>query len=340
MRGLLATSLRGGLVRIRHVTAVRPEEAHGTVAAVYRQTERDFGALAPPVALHSPAPGVLAAAWAMLRETLLVEAAASRAAKEAVATGVSEANTCPYCVQIHGAALSGLDRGGRDGPAFAWARGSGPDASAGAAPPPCAPAAVPELVGVAVAFHYLNRMVNVFLDDSPLPATTPAAARGPVLRIVTRSLRAQSARAPAPGDSLPLLPAAPPPADLAWAAGKAHIEGAFARAAAAVDAAGARAVPAAVRDLVLAELADWDGRPPGMARTWLEDRVRPLPAGTRPAARLALLTALASYQVSPADIDAVRDTVDGPADQRLVELTSWAALAAARRAGTRLARPR
>ena len=47
--------------------------------------------------------------------------------------------------------------------------------------------------------------------------------------------------------------------------------------------------------------------------------------------RLALLTALASYQVDRSVIDKFR--LDWPDDATLVELTSWASLAAARRVG-------
>ncbi|MEO7262451.1 MAG: carboxymuconolactone decarboxylase family protein, partial [Jatrophihabitantaceae bacterium] len=79
-----------------------------TVTRVYRQAERDFGMLAPPVALHSPAPGPLAASWMMLRESLLADGLVSRGAKEAVAAAVSLGNACPYCIAVHSATLSGL----------------------------------------------------------------------------------------------------------------------------------------------------------------------------------------------------------------------------------------
>ncbi|NBE53877.1 alkylhydroperoxidase, partial [Streptomyces sp. YC537] len=65
--------LRGALKDVRHIRAVAPDSAEGLAARVYAQLERDFGVLAPPVALHSPAPPVLAAAWTLLREVLLVE---------------------------------------------------------------------------------------------------------------------------------------------------------------------------------------------------------------------------------------------------------------------------
>jgi hypothetical protein len=56
-----------------------------------------------------------------------------------------------------------------------------------------------------------------------------------------------------------------------------------------------------------------------------------LPEPHRAAGRLALLTALASYQVDKPIIEAFRR--DRPDDATLIELTSWASLMAARRVG-------
>jgi hypothetical protein len=104
--------------------------------------------------------------------------------------------------------------------------------------------------------------------------------------------------------------------------------------AAAIDEAGARAVPASIRKLVLTRLAGWDGRPPGLSRTWVDEAVRELPATDRPAGRLSLLTALASYQVDQSAVDDFRS--HRPADADLVGLCAWAGLAAARWVGGRL----
>jgi hypothetical protein len=146
-----------------------------------------------------------------------------------------------------------------------------------------------------------------------------------------RMMRPAARRAHRPGDSLYLLPVAPLPADMDWAAGNPTIAEAFARAAAAIDLAGRRSVPEPVRDLVRAELAGWDGRPTGISRAWVDDAVAGLAAADRPAGRLALLTAMAAYQVDGPVIEEFR--VGQPDDGALVELTSWASLAAARRVG-------
>jgi len=346
------TAADRGLAQIRHVAPVRQAAARDFVAEVYAHVERDFGMLAPPVALHSPAPGPLAASWVMLRETLVAAGAVRRAAKEAVAAAVSLGNSCPYCVDVHSATLHGVVRG-RDALAIAgdridsvadrevraaaaWARVSGRRETAARHGPPGSAEQLPELVGVAVAFQYFNRMVHVFLPDSPIPAVVPAAARGGFWRLLGRFMWPAARRSHEPGRSLELLPAAPLPEDLSWAAGSHHIAAAFARAVAAVDAAAVTSVPEPVRDLVLARLAGWHGAPTGISRAWVEDAVAGLAAADRPSGRLALLTAMASYQVDDLVVDEFRAV--RPDDSTLVELTSWASLAAARRVGTWLAK--
>ncbi|MFJ5925619.1 carboxymuconolactone decarboxylase family protein [Kitasatospora sp. NPDC092948] len=329
---LLRPVLRGALRQVRQVDPVRPRRAPGEVRAVYTEVEREFGMLAPPIALHAAAPAVMAAAWVMLRETLIAGGLVERAAKEAVAAAVSAENSCPYCVDVHGAALDALLPGADatkalDGPSE-WLRRDG-----GAPPFPAAHA--PELVGTAVVFHYLNRMVNLFLADGPVPENAPPAVRRMVHAMLGRLMRAGARQAPVAGGSLDLLPSAPLPADLRWAAGTPSVAGAFARAAAVAEDSAARVAPATVRALLDARLATWDGRPPGLGRGWVDPAVAELPPEDRPAGRLALLTAMASYQVDEALVAEFRHR--HPGDAPLIELTSWAAFTAARRLGTRLA---
>ena len=344
---LLQKALRRSLDQVRHVSPVRVGGPDDTVARVYQQAERDFGMLAPPVALHSPAPGPLAASWMMLRESLLADGLVPRATKEAVAAAVSLGNSCPYCITVHATTLSAL-LGTPTGAAVSaddidaipdprtraiarWARRSAsrPDSHAGEVP--FTRDQAPELAGVAVTFHYLNRMVDIFLADSPLPPNVPGAARGSALRMLGRFMGYAARADHQPGASLELLPAAPLPEDLAWAAGSPHIADAFARASAAIEAAGRQYVPASVRAVLHARLTRWDGGPPGLSRAWVQDEVSSLPAEDRAAGRLVLLTALASYQVDQQVIDAFR--WHQPGDQALVATTSWASMAAARQVG-------
>jgi alkylhydroperoxidase family enzyme len=343
-RKLTQTSLRGlSLLQVHHVAPVRFNAARDGVAQVYQELERDFGILAPPIALHSPAPDVLAAGWLMLRETLLVPGLVPREQKEAVASAVSIANECPFCVGMHTATMNSMVPGGRSKAdkdtldpsvqaVYDWAQDNTLRETAGQRPAPFPPEQIPELVGVAVDLQYLNRMVNIFLDAVPLPPGVPRSSLGTVMRILTWLIGSASRSGPKPGVSLDLLPPAPLPEDLSWAAGNPVIADAFARGSAAMDKAGARSVPESVRELLHGELAAWDGQPRGISRSWVEDATAVLEPEARAAGRLALLTAFASYQVDKTVIASFKES--GADDSALIDITAWASLSAARRVGS------
>jgi alkylhydroperoxidase family enzyme len=336
---IMANGLRRSLAQIRYVSPVLPGTANGLVASVYAQVEQDFGMVAPPVAMHSPCPPALAGSWAMLRETLLVTDQADRAEKEVVAASVSAVNSCPYCVAVHTAAAqhldSGLDAAGIASGDLAspvlkdtarWARSSGLPESADSPPP----GNFAELAGVAVTFQYLNRMVTVFLPESPLPPMTPKAVGGWVMGMLASGMTSAS---PVPGESLEPLPDAKLPEEFSWAAGDARIASTLAGATAAVEDAAAQVVTAPVRELISDRLRAWDGRPVSPSRAWADEAVAALDGPDRAAGRLAILTALAPYQVGRADVDEFRSAAKS-GDDAVIALTSWASLAAARTAGS------
>lgn len=312
--GLVKLALRRALREVRYVRPVRPRQATGLVRGVYRQVERDFGMLAPPVALHSPSPVVLAASWLMLRESLVATGTTSRADREIVASVVSQANSCPYCVEVHGMALGSLGRA-----EVAAAIGEGRTIEDPRDDPAVSPAALAELTGVAFAFHYLNRMVSVFLGPSPLPASVPDSARTKAKAVLGRFLKpVEDAE---PGLSLEFLPSGS--GKLGWAAGNPIVEDAFLRAESAFDSV---TVSPHVKEIVRRELSSWDGAPPGVSRSWVDAAVRDVPPGELAAARLALVVAKAPYQVDKALVEAVRLTGRG-----VIELAGWASFAAAAR---------
>ncbi len=330
-----------GLTQIRHVSAVPRRKAPELVRRVYRQTEDDFGVLAPPVALHAPAPQTLAAVWVLLRETLIVQGRAPRGVKEAVATAVSVANACPYCATIHNHALVTLGHTSSPDTASAgelsdladWLQWAQVDDRR--LPPPFPPDQLAEVVGVAVLLHYLNRVVNVLLRDVPLPPGVPEFALAPVLRVLGWMMRRASRRPHEAGLSLELLPPASLPEDLSWAAQDRVLAEAFGRACSVIDEAGERAVPAVVREMVRSQVVNWRGGLRGISRRWVDDLVAGLPAENRAVGRLALLVAFASYQVDDAVVEGCRRA--GLTDRDLVELCSWAAMIASRRIGELLA---
>jgi alkylhydroperoxidase family enzyme len=334
--------------QVKYVKTVPVAAAEGLVSAVYRQVADEMRLVVPPVLLHSPAPQTLAAYWMLMRETLLTGGAVDRLAKEAVAAAVSVANICPYCVDMHSIGMYDLanehdaeavagDRveevaDPRVRELAAWARvAHQPDAAAHRTPAFSA-AERAELVGVAVSFHYLGRMVNVFLSNFLLPPRLGPRARRRVKHGISLALGPSLRVAHTVGRAVPLLPDAPLPADTAWALGHPGVAAAAARSFAAFERAGARALGPAVRQLVTDRLARWRGEEAGLSREWCERLVADLPAPDQAAGRLALLTALASHQV---DEDVVRAFRAGERrDAALVEAAAWASYAAARRIGS------
>jgi hypothetical protein len=192
--------------------------------------------------------------------------------------------------------------------------------------PPVPATQVPEVVGVATVFQYLNRMVHVFLGDSPMPPGTPDAAKGVASWVLAKVMRPTASIGQRPGLSLDLLPAGSAAAGFEWAAANPSIAQAFGRAWQAVD---DTPVPDPIRTLVLNHLATWTGQPNGPSRAWVDKAVAGLPAAQQAAGRLALLTAVAPYQV---DAQVVADVQAD--DATLIALTSWSALAAARHIST------
>src|SRR5262245_17836706 len=172
---------------LRQVRYVNPVYDART-AAVRKQILEDAGMLVPPFALHLPAPQALCAYWAIFREPTYGRAV-DRAKKEAVAAAVSSTNACPYCVDAHTAVLHALgDRApaaaiaAGDGDAItdpelralvAWARASRQPDAAILRDRPFPDAHAPELIGIAVSYHYINRMVNIFAAESPFPLAAP-----------------------------------------------------------------------------------------------------------------------------------------------------------------------
>lgn len=345
---LINTVEKQGIKAIKYVQPAEVATASGDMAEAFGQMRRDFGSVLPLILLHSPAPALFYGVWAVLRETLLV-GNVPRGFKEAVSGAVSKLNECPFCVDAHTIMLhataeheaaEAIAQGQiaqiKDPEVRAlveWASANRRPGSPVLLAPPFAPEAAPEIIGVAVAFHYLNRMANIFLAEFPLPVPSRLTGLRRLAKQVSGSLLKDLMQPrTSPGEALRFLPEASLPDDLAWAAPHPHVAGAYARFAAAVEAAGQQALPMEVRSLVYRQLQAWQGEEPGLSRRWLEEAVAGLEETHQPAARLALLAALASYQVDEGVIEAFRSHY--PGDDKLLGAAAWASFTAARRVGS------
>ncbi len=331
---------------IHYVEAVPYGERSGLVAKVYDQMMRDFQ-LVPPITLHSSVPPLLAGVWTAVRETV-VAGPASRVEREAAIAAVSRINTCSFCVDVHTIALRGAGEhdvasavaGGEDDQIadpqlrslVKWAAATRtPNAEILQNPPFRDPDAA-QIIGSVLMFHYINRPVNVFLDESPLSLLPPmmrsfknVAGRIAGSVIGSRTL----ANTPAPGASLSLLPEARLPEEFQWATSNPYVAGAWARFAAVVEEAGRQSLPEEVRELVLSHTNAWNGEEMPLSRSWVEDAIALMGEEYKPVARLALLTALASHQVDEGAVEAFQK--QRPNEIDLVRTVAWASFAATRR---------
>ncbi len=121
------------------------------------------------------------------------------------------------------------------------------------------------------------------------------------------------------------------------AAPNASVAGAFARLAAVIDEVGRRTLSAEVRARVQVHVDAWNGEERPISGRWVEDALADLDEAPRAAGRLALLTALASYRVSPEVVASFRE--HHPSDEQLIAVAAWASFTAARRVGTWLHPP-
>jgi AhpD family alkylhydroperoxidase len=332
----------------RQVRFVRPVVGRSSptpTSEVGRHIEQEIRLMVPPLLAHTPAPQVLSACWVLVRETLLATGASDRITKEAVAAAVSSANACPYCLEMHAIGVRGLGNQA-DAEAIAaddheqvadpalrqvvqWARAIHRRDETHPEPVPLTPEARAELLGVAVAFHYLTRMVNIYLPNYLLPPALRGGARAQVKGRIAKMMGPMLSRRGAPATSIDLLPDAPLPEDCVWAAASPHVGAAVARTTAAFEAAGETALSLPVRELLLEHLTKWRGEEMPLTRAWLDPAVAPLSEKDRPAGRLVLLTAFASYQLLPKDVQDVQAA--GAGDAELVAATAWASYTTARR---------
>ncbi|MEU1038832.1 carboxymuconolactone decarboxylase family protein [Streptomyces sp. NPDC005907] len=312
----------------RHTEPVPPESATGRTAEVYAQLARDFGIDHPPTfVVLSADPELLAATWALMRESLIA-GAGSRTGKELAAFGVSRANRCPFCVDAHTVLLHAtgdhalaerlargeLPRDGGHARVLAWGEATRVPGSPGVASLPFPAGHAPAYLGTVLSFHFINRIVSSLLTENLLPGNVQ---RFRVVRsLVGRSVSAAVRRDVAPGAAAAFLDE--PGTGPSWAAGT-TVGPAYAALRTAASA-GAALLAEEDRALVREVVEAWDGTHPPLGFPGLPGRA------DRPGARLALLAALAPYRINGEDVAAWKQRPY--TDHCLVRLIAYGAFAA------------
>jgi uncharacterized peroxidase-related enzyme len=87
------------------IRVIGPEEAEGELGEAYGEVGRSRGKVAGVVSVHSLNPRALKAMMELYMAIMYGESHLSRTQREMIATAVSAANRCGYCVSHHGEAL-------------------------------------------------------------------------------------------------------------------------------------------------------------------------------------------------------------------------------------------
>ncbi|MBX2799021.1 MAG: carboxymuconolactone decarboxylase family protein [Myxococcales bacterium] len=313
---------------IYHVEPPHPQMATGLAGRVYDQMRRDF-MVAAPFVLHGEFPPMLAGVWALLRETLMV-GKAPRGGKETVAWTVSMSNECPFCVDAHYAAMQAAHA---HAPRLQdWARAMATSRTAQQTQGPFEQAHAPEFFGTVVAFHYLNRVVSVFLSEAMMP--TPQIMSPITDRMAVTMMEAMIVKRNTPGEAVALVP--PHIDELAfrpdWAHSNRHVEGALAAWSATIESVAMLHIDPKVRRIVGTVIEHWDGTRPPNDETWLNSFCARAPERHSPAIKLALLAAIEPYKVTDERVERFLRT--GANRTQVLTLVAWAAMRAACRVGS------
>lgn len=330
--------------QIRYIKPVKANEASGKLEKTYKQIRSDFQ-LVPPLTMFSPSPELLAGVWSIWRESQFAVGRVPRFITEAIAAGVSSINSCPYCVDAHTGMLHAssdndivkaiqqknclLIRNTQHRDIVEWALENRSPNSDILKSPPFSEQQAPEIIGTAVVYHFINRMVSIFLDDTPLPVPS----RSDHLRRLASFIFGKTIgiriikRRPEAGKSLEFIPTVTLSNDMPWNLENKYIAASFAGFTSLIQNAADKIIPDNIQNLTRQHINTWSGNDMGMGRGWLNEIVENLSHNDKPVARLTLLSALAPYQICENDILEFRSI--HPTDAQLLTVTSWASFSAA-----------
>lgn len=331
---------------MRYIREVKRSRRSARATQVFAELKRFLPGPTPgPFRLHAATPDFLDAYWQQLRDVYLT-GEVPREHKDVIAAAVSQTNRCPYCVEAHSTMVGAWQKDEitravlEDRPELVddpelralvrWSLSTLEPEAPIVRQPPFGPDDGAEIIGIAVAFHYTNRMANVFLDENPFPIPDVPGVKG-LLMWMARPMLKKAAHfrleaPPEPAEGPPL------PADLLWAEPRPLVRAAFARLAQEAERCGRRSVPGAARTRVERAIDRWTGSPMPLGRGWLGEHLEGLAEDEAAVATVALLTALSSWSLTDEDVQRAKPALDS--DVALLETCIWAAFTAARRVGT------
>ncbi|HHC80389.1 MAG TPA: hypothetical protein ENK46_10945 [Flavobacteriia bacterium] len=310
-----------------------------TIKKINTQISSDFG-LAGPLTLSTPSERVHAVRWAVARESFVVETFVKRVNKEIVATCVAQLNQCPYCEDAHGASImssgdiqtanmltSGTWKNLKDEKTkqlIDWSLHTRTPNATIVKNPPFSREEAPEIIGTALVFHSTNRLVNIFLEASPLPNfLTGNRIKKTALKIAAKTLfKSMITNSAKAGESLQFIQNYSVSKTLAWPESIPAFAKALAAERVVLKEIEEEIIPLPLVQLFKNHVNKWQGEAKPLGRTWLNYILKDVNESDRHVGRLLFLAAFAPYAITEDDIGNFRKVK--PTDTALLEACFWA----------------
>lgn len=305
-----------------------------------------MGDVVEPISLHAILPDLLKGIWGILRETVIIEDHVSRKVKEAVGAAVSASNECPYCVDAHTIMIIGLkDKLVADAivkknldlieddevrKIVNWSFNTRNFKSMVINNPPFDAKAAPEIIGTAVFFHYLNRLVTIFLGPTILPLNIhffKGMMKSMAAKMFSGVLNAEKKAGEQKGSYANIK-------GLYWTAENPRVQYVFTYFFHVVSELAKEHIPEEVQGFIKDQIMDWDGSDMENTKD-LDAVVSVVSKKNQPLARMLYLTAFSPHRIQDYHFKEFHMFYNGR-DEQILSSLSWASLLTAIRIGDRL----
>ncbi len=321
---------------IRYLQPIKYSASVGDVKRIYDDIGYDY-VLGAPFTLHASNPEIMAGIWSLVRESLIVNGKVKRLTKEAIAGGVSISNQCPYCHEAH-IKMSGGIIDEKNENLFEWCK-SHYKHNEIILNPPFSIKEAPEIIGTALTFHYINRMVNVFVTEYPLPLPRYLNWLKPTISSFFKNTAAANITSikALPGQSLKWLTPNEETTEFLWTESNIHIKNSFLSFDKLINHTGENVIPSNVRRIVLNYLADWTGNNPGFGNEWIDNLTKGLILSEKVIAQFILLIATMPYKIMNHHIHELKKI--GVENEKLLTIASWGSWQATKKIGNWISSP-
>ena len=322
---------------IRYLNPIPYAKSQDKVRQIFNDINKDY-VLGPPFALHVSLPFLMAGIWSLVRETMIVHRHVNRLTKEKVAGGVAVLNRCLFCEAAHidmsGGILPDEQRKIDD-----WIKSHYQPELDIIQNPPFSKEEAPEIIGTALSFHYLNRMVEIFLTNYPLPLPQFFDWMKPIISSFFRLTAAKHITDIRAAPNLPVKKRdfSKKPTAYTWAEVSPSVFSAFNSFEEDIESTGKSKISQEVRDRISTSLKKWLGEKKGISNAWLEMEVKPYSEAEKAMARLILLAAYQPYKILPLHIKEFQKHF--PEDSSLLAACAWGSWQATKRINSWISAP-